>query len=154
MVMHRLITKQTLPISPEKAWAFFSSPRNLNEITPADMRFEILSDVPEEMYEGLFIEYRVRPLFGIPMKWVTEITHVQPGRYFVDEQREGPYAIWHHEHHFKAVEGGVEMTDILHYRLPLGILGSAIAHPLLVKGRVNEIFSFREKRLIELFGRL
>lgn len=136
----------------DEAWAFFSNPRNLNEITPPEMRFEIQTEVPEKMYAGLFIEYRVRPLWGLPMTWVTEITHVQDRLFFVDEQRVGPYSIWHHEHHFQAVEGGTLMTDILSYRVPFGILGSKIAEPLLVGKKVREIFAYRARRLALLFG--
>lgn len=149
--MHHLQSVLRLPITLEEAWAFFSSPKNLAVITPKSLNLVPLTALPEKMYPGIFIEYSVKPLFGIPMTWVTEITHVQEKSYFVDEQRVGPYRIWHHEHHFKAIEGGVEMTDLLSYQLPMGPLG-LLANDLIVKQQVREIFSFREKRLQELFG--
>ena len=102
--------EQELPISPEEAWRFFSTPANLNEITPPDLNFRIRSQVPDTIYQGLMIVYTLRPMINIPLTWVTEITHVSEGRYFVDEQRKGPYRIWHHEHHFEATPRGVRMT--------------------------------------------
>ena len=103
------------------------------------------------MYAGLMIEYEVKPLMGIPMKWITEITHVDELKFFVDEQRKGPYKIWHHEHHFKQVENGIEMTDIVSYEVPFGILGK-LAHPLIVKSKLNQIFDYRFKKVVEIFG--
>ena len=150
--MYTLKRTQRIPISIEEAWDFFQNPGNLSKITPSEMGFETLSDVPEKMYPGLFIHYKVSPLFGIKMNWTTEITYVQEPNYFVDEQRVGPYAIWHHEHHFKEIEGGVEMLDRVNYKIPLGILGK-IAHPLVVKGKLEEIFEFRIKRVEEIFGK-
>jgi ligand-binding SRPBCC domain-containing protein len=110
----------------------------------------VRSEVPERMYEGLMIEYRVRPLLGIPMKWVTEITHVKDYQFFVDEQRIGPYKLWHHEHHFMETPDGIEMTDIVSYELPFGVLGSMV-HPFLVEKKLNEIFAHRFKVVDELF---
>ena len=117
------------------------------------MGFEITSDPDfnQEMYAGQVITYIVKPILGIPLAWMTEITHVQPGRFFVDEQRMGPYKLWHHQHHFKAIEEGVEMTDLVHYRLPLGFLG-AIAQRLFVRRQLDEIFEYRWRKLEELFG--
>jgi ligand-binding SRPBCC domain-containing protein len=149
--MHQLKTIQHLPISLEEAWAFFSSPRNLAVITPKELNLVPVSELPADMYPGMFIQYSVRPLLGIPVTWVTEITHVRHLEYFVDEQRLGPYHIWHHQHHFRAVEGGVEMTDIVDYRLPFGLLG-IVTEKLLVGNEVKKIFEFRRKRLLELFG--
>jgi ligand-binding SRPBCC domain-containing protein len=106
-------SKQNLPISIDEAWEFLSNPKNLKIITPDYMGFDVLTEVPEKMYEGLIIAYKVRPLLGIPINWVTEIKYVHDKSFFVDEQRFGPYKMWHHEHHFKAVEGGVEMTVII-----------------------------------------
>lgn len=143
---------QCIPISLHEAWNFFQNPSNLSKITPSEMGFDILSEVPEKMYPGLFIHYKVSPLFGIKMNWTTEITHVQEPNYFVDEQRVGPYAIWHHEHHFKEIEGGVEMLDRVNYQIPLGFLGR-IAHPLLVKRKLEEIFEYRIQRVEEIFGK-
>ena len=124
MPVKTFTSAQFLPISMEQAWIFFSSPRNLNEITPANMTFFITSKIPEKMYEGMIITYKVSPFLNIPLTWVTEITHIREQSYFVDEQRKGPYRLWHHEHHFEAAVGGVMMTDILHYDVGLGFLGS------------------------------
>lgn len=153
MAVHTLKRVQRLPVSLEDAWAFFSSPANLKEITPPSLGFVVKSDPDflKKMYPGQVICYTVRPLLGIPMFWMTEITHVSEGAFFVDEQRVGPYALWHHQHHFQRIPGGVEMTDLVHYRLPLGILGE-IAHELFVRARLNEIFDFRWKKLETLFG--
>jgi ligand-binding SRPBCC domain-containing protein len=115
------------------------------------MGFEVKVDLPEEMYEGLMIEYTVKPLLGIPMSWITEIKTVKENEFFVDEQRKGPYSIWHHEHHFKQVEGGVEMTDIVSYVIPLGILGK-IAHPIVVRKKLEEIFAYRFQKVEEIFN--
>jgi len=153
MAVYTLERVQRLPISLEEAWAFFSSPLNLREITPSYMRFEVLSD-PKwvgKMYPGQIITYTVRPLWGIPLFWMTEITHVREGEFFVDEQRVGPYALWHHQHHFKPIEGGVEMTDLVHYRLPLGILGD-LAQRLFVHRQLEEIFDYRYRVLEQRFG--
>ncbi|NVK03260.1 MAG: SRPBCC family protein [Flavobacteriia bacterium] len=150
--MYTLKRTQRIPMSLEEAWKFFSAPANLQKITPKDLGFQILSEVPDEMYEGLFIHYKVSPLFGIKMNWTTEITHVRDKEFFVDEQRVGPYKIWHHEHHFVEIPGGVEMTDIVSYQLPLGILGR-IVHPILVKSRLENIFEHRFKTVEEKFGK-
>lgn len=149
--MHRLITTQVLPIDIEQAWAFFSSPANLQKITPAELNLVPISEVPERMYPGMVVVYRVKPIAGIPFTWVTEITHCREGEYFVDEQRIGPYQMWHHEHHFKEVDNGVEMTDIVSYRLPLGPLG-VLLHDFLLRQKVEAIFDYRRRKLIELFG--
>ncbi len=148
--MKKLISTQVLPIDIDTAWKFFSSPKNLNEITPEDMTFKITSEVPEEMYEGLFITYKISPFLGIKMDWCTEITHVKDKLFFVDEQRKGPYNIWHHEHHFKTVPEGVLMTDILHYDIGKSFLGS-IAGALFVHKKVESIFNYRYKKMESLF---
>jgi len=140
--LYRLETKQVLPISMEEAWDFFSSPDNLKEITPDHMGFDITSPAQKKMYPGMLITYRVSPLLGIKMRWCTEITQVKENQYFIDEQRFGPYKMWHHQHHFKAVEGGVEMKDIVHYGIPLGFLGR-IANSLFVKSQLRDIFEYR-----------
>ena len=143
---------QFLPISLEKAWDFFSDPANLANITPPGMGFHILSDHrPPRMYAGQLIEYRVSPMWGIPLYWMTEITHVVEGCYFIDEQRFGPYALWHHQHHFRVVEGGVEMTDLVHYKVPLGPIGT-IADRLFVRKKLESIFDYRYRRVEELFS--
>ncbi|MBC7934806.1 MAG: SRPBCC family protein [Rhizobacter sp.] len=144
---------QVMPVDITVAWDFFSDPRNLEAITGGGMDFRIISSHHgEEMYSGQIIEYSLKPLLGIKMYWMTEITHVEQHRFFVDNQRFGPYSLWHHQHHFKAVEGGIEMTDIVHYKLPLWFLGD-IAHALFVKKILNDIFDFRYKKVEELFNR-
>jgi ligand-binding SRPBCC domain-containing protein len=160
MAVHSLERTQCIASDLEKVWAFFSDPVNLPAITPPYMRFEILtrgkvqagdrSDV--EIYAGQVIEYRLRPLPFFRTYWMTEITHVQEGRYFVDEQRRGPYSLWHHQHHFRKIAGGVEMTDIVHYALPFGLIGN-LAHPLFVRRQLEGIFQYRFQRVEELFGR-
>ena len=149
--MHRLKTVQQLPLNIQEAWDFFSSPKNLATITPPEMGFVIRTDLPEKMYEGIFITYTVKPLLGLPMTWVTEITHIRENEFFVDEQRLGPYKIWHHQHHFKVIPGGVEMTDIIDYRLPMGWIGLSL-NSLFVRTKLEHIFTFRRKKLKELFG--
>jgi ligand-binding SRPBCC domain-containing protein len=148
--MYQLKRTQFVKTDIKTCWDFFSRPENLKKITPEYMGFDIKVDLPEKMYEGLMIEYTVRPLFGIPMSWITEIKTVKENEFFVDEQRKGPYTIWHHEHHFKAVEGGVEMTDIVSYELPLGILGR-FAHWLFVRKQLESIFTYRFQKVDELF---
>jgi ligand-binding SRPBCC domain-containing protein len=151
MKIYRLHTLQNLPISVDEAWDFLSDPANLKTITPDYMGFNILSGADRKMFPGQIIQYIVTPLAGIPTKWVTEITHVKDKEYFVDEQRFGPYALWHHKHFIKAIPGGVEMEDIIDYKLPVGILGQ-LAHPIVVKPKLKEIFDYRYQKLIELFG--
>ena len=151
MKIYRLHTLQNLPISVDEAWDFLSDPANLKTITPDYMGFNILSGADRKMFPGQIIKYIVTPLAGIPTKWVTEITHVKDKEYFVDEQRFGPYALWHHKHFIKAIPGGVEMEDIIDYKLPMGILGK-LAHPIVVKPKLKEIFDYRYQKLIELFG--
>jgi len=148
--VYSLRTVQIIPCTIEKAWAFFSDPANLAEITPDNLKFQILSAGGGEMYPGQIIEYHVHPLLNIPLYWMTEITHVEPMKYFVDEQRFGPYSLWHHQHHFKEVPGGVEMTDIVHYKLPMWFLGD-IANELFVKKQLKEIFDYRTEKVNALF---
>lgn len=151
MRLYSIHTKQKLPISLDEAWKFISDPKNLEVITPKSMGFKTLSGDEKEMFAGQIIHYKITPLFGISMQWVTEITHVQDKKFFVDEQRFGPYNFWHHKHFLKEIPGGVEMEDIVHYKIPMGIFGQ-MAHPFLVKPKLDEIFAFRQKKLIELFG--
>ena len=151
MKIYTLHKKQKLPISLEKAWEFLSSPKNLKTITPDYMSFNILSGAEKPMFAGQIIQYIVTPILGIKTKWVTEITHVKEGEYFVDEQRFGPYALWHHKHFIKEIDGGVEMEDIIDYKVPMGIL-CQIVHPILVKPKLEEIFAYRQKKLIAFFG--
>lgn len=149
--MYQLKRTQFVKSDMKTCWDFFSSPKNLSVITPPTMGFAVKTAVPEKMYEGLMIAYTVKPLAGIPMQWITEIKAVKEHQFFIDEQRKGPYTIWHHEHHFKEMEGGVEMTDIVSYTLPLGLLGR-LAHPLLVKPKLEQIFNYRFKKVEELFN--
>jgi len=153
MKTYQLNFEQFLPIPLEEAWSFFSSPMNLAKITPPEMAFTVTSDKGQlkEMYPGMIITYKVSPLLGIKLNWMTEITQVQQGKYFIDEQRFGPYEFWHHQHHFKAIDGGTAMHDILTYGLPLGPLGQ-LANAIFVGNKVKEIFEFRRKKVIELFG--
>ncbi|HSP12418.1 MAG TPA: SRPBCC family protein [Salegentibacter sp.] len=151
MKIYTLKSVQKLPISLEKAWKFLSSPGNLKTITPDYMSFDIITGDDRPMYPGQIIQYIVTPIAGIKTKWVTEITHVKDREYFVDEQRFGPYSLWHHKHFLKEIPGGVEMEDIVDYKLPFGILGT-IVQPLLVAPKLKEIFDYRRSKLIELFG--
>ena len=150
--MYRLKREQLVRTDLQTCWEFFSSPQNLAVITPEKLRFTVLSEQPARMYDGLMIAYTVSPVLGIPLGWITEIKTVKEGLFFVDEQRKGPYRIWHHEHHFEAVEGGVLMTDIVSYTLPLGFLGK-FAHWLFVRKQLEAIFEYRFRKVEELFNR-
>ncbi len=152
MATYSIHTIQRIPSSIAEVWNFFSDPGNLRQITPSSMQFRVTSQHHgNRIYAGQIIEYRVKPLFGIPVYWMTEITHVVDQSYFIDEQRFGPYRLWHHQHHFRAIEGGVEMKDIVHYRNPLGVLGNW-ANALFVQKKLNNIFQFRFQKVQELFG--
>ena len=153
MKIFRLEKSINLPITIEECWQFFSSPKNLKVITPAYMGFNIIDVEETSMYPGQIIKYNVTPLFGINMKWVTEISHAEKNKFFVDEQRFGPYKFWHHKHIFKVIDGGVKVIDILDYALPFGFLG-VLFHPYMIKPKLDEIFNYREKKLIEIFGKL
>lgn len=151
--VYSLKTVQQLPVTIEQAWEFFSRPQNLKEITPSNLGFTIISKHHgDRMYAGQIIEYKVSPLLGIPLYWMTEITQVVDQQYFIDEQRYGPYSLWHHQHHFKAIEGGVEMTDIVHYKVPFWFLGD-IANVILVKSELRKIFDYRFKKAEEVLGK-
>ena len=149
--VYYLKAKLKLPIDLDEAWKFFSSPVNLKEITPEYMGFNIISNLDPVMYPGQIISYTVSPLLGVNMNWVTEITHVEHQKFFVDEQIIGPYKIWHHKHFFKKISNGVEMTDEVHYRLPFPIIANRF-HSLLVKPKLKEIFEHRTKALVTRFG--
>lgn len=152
MKLYRIYRRQELNLSLEEAWSFFSSPKNLIKITPPYMGFEIKSKLNDDkIFPGMIIEYIVKPLFNIPLKWVTEITHMEEMKYFIDEQRFGPYKMWHHVHRFEVENGKLIMEDIVDYILPFGIFGS-IAHSLFVKNRIEEIFDYRSIILKEIFG--
>ena len=152
MAIHTLHTKQIIKASRESAWEFFSNPRNLSRITPPSMGFEIkTADLPARVYAGMMIAYRVRPVLNIPMTWLTEITLVEEGKRFIDEQRIGPYAVWHHEHDFHDLgDGRIEMEDRITYALPFAPLGD-LAHGFLVRPQLQRIFAFRERAVRELF---
>ena len=155
MKIYRLEFTQKIPVSIDTAWDFFSSPLNLAEITPKDMTFDVTSPNMDrtKMYPGLIITYKVSPLFGIKLDWVTEITHVKDKEYFIDEQRFGPFAFWHHQHHFQSIDGGVLMNDILHYSVGWGVIGK-VANGVMVNNKINEIFNFRYKKVEALFGKI
>ena len=149
--MYQYTSRQELATTMEEAWSFLSDPKNLKRITPDYMGFDILSGAERNMFSGQIIQYRLTPILGIPFRWVTEITHVQEGAFFVDEQRFGPYTVWHHKHFIKKTENGVIMEDIVDYKLPLGPLGW-LAHALFVGAKVKQIFDYREKALNEIFN--
>ncbi|HAN64955.1 MAG TPA: hypothetical protein DCQ34_01040 [Chitinophagaceae bacterium] len=150
--VYSLQTVQRIPVGIDKAWDFFSSPANLQTITPSSLGFKIISKFHgNRMYPGQIIEYKVSPVLGIPLYWMTEITHVEDQKFFVDEQRFGPYALWHHQHHFKSIPGGVEMTDIVHYKIPFWVLGD-IAHALFVRKQLKKIFDYRFEQVEKIFG--
>lgn len=148
--MYQLKKKIFVDAPITDVWEFFSSPSNLKKITPTSMGFDILKGADTSMYPGQIISYKVKPMLNIPTLWVTEITHVVDQQYFVDEQRIGPYRMWHHEHHFEQVDGGVEITDIVSYVLPFGFLGR-IAHWLFVKQKLEHIFAFRSIAIAKYF---
>jgi ligand-binding SRPBCC domain-containing protein len=150
MPIHYLTRKQFIPISLEEAWPFFSTPRNLEAITPGFLNFRITSAVPEEIHSGLIITYQIAAVAGVPMTWVTEIKHVVPLHRFVDEQRIGPFRFWFHEHRFDAVPGGIEMTDIVHYVMPWIWLGELV-HAVFIRRRLNAIFDFRHDYIANLW---
>jgi ligand-binding SRPBCC domain-containing protein len=149
--MHHIETRQVIPGTLEKIWDFFSDPANLTVITPPGMKFRILHRSAAKMYPGMIIVYRVHPLLGIPLTWVTEITHVREHAYFIDEQRIGPYRLWHHQHHFRQTGEGVEMRDLVDYALPLGFIGRWV-NRLFVQRKLRNIFRFREEKIRDIFG--
>jgi len=150
--MHQFKAEQFLPIDKSKAWDFFSSPKNLSLITPPEMDFKILSKLNgEEIFEGMKIDYTVKPLLGIAVRWQTEICKVQNQNYFTDRQAKGPYKIWDHTHTFSEVDEGVLMHDIVNYKLPFGFLGRTL-NSILIKGKIDSIFVYRKKVLATLFN--
>ena len=153
MKIFRLEKSQDLPITIEECWEFFSNPSNLKIITPDYMGFEIIDFEKTKMYAGQIIKYNVTPLLGLNMNWVTEISHVKKNSFFVDEQRFGPYKFWHHKHKFEIIENGIRVIDILDYSLPFGPIGK-LFHPIIIKPKLEEIFNYRERKLIEIFGQI
>jgi ligand-binding SRPBCC domain-containing protein len=153
MSIYQLKTEQTIPATLEQVWDFISSPRNLGKITPAYMGFQITNEpIADKMYAGQIIAYKVSPMLGIKMNWVTEITQVEYKKYFVDEQRVGPYSIWHHQHFIEQVDNGVKMTDIVSYKPPMWILGD-IANTIFIRKQLQEIFDYRFAAVEKEFGK-
>jgi ligand-binding SRPBCC domain-containing protein len=147
MPVYTLKRTQTVRMSMESCWNFFSDPGNLGKITPPALNFKILSELPPKIYPGLMIRYTVTPVFGFRMSWLTEIVQVQEPNYFADEQRQGPYRLWHHEHFFRDLgDGQIEVRDVVHYIPPLGPLGGLI-NSLLIKRQLAAIFAYRVKAL-------
>ena len=150
----QVIRKQLINTNIDDLWSFMSSPKNLEKITPESMEFKITSNNGDQlMYPGMIISYKITPLLNFPLRWVTEITHVKEKEFFVDEQRLGPYRMWHHEHIFKIKEDGVLMTDIITYIPPFGLLGK-LANNLFIKRRINKIFDYRSQIIERLFNTL
>ena len=151
MKIFKLKYSQKLPINLNEAWDFLSSPNNLELITPKSMDFNITDWDRKKAYPGQIIQYTVKPILGIKINWVTEITHVRAKEYFVDEQRFGPYTFWHHKHFIKEIEGGVIMEDVIHYKPPFGFVG-VLLNFLFINSKLNSIFKHRELELIKTFG--
>jgi ligand-binding SRPBCC domain-containing protein len=150
LILHRFETIQDLQAPLEAAWRFFSDPRNLPSITPPWLGFEVRSPLPDRIRPGLLIEYRVRPIAGLPVRWITRIGAVEEPRRFIDEQLAGPYRFWQHEHLLAPSSGGTVVRDIVHYSLPFGPLGGLV-HPLLVRPRLEAIFAYRREALARRF---
>lgn len=152
MAFYQFIQEQRFHRSVQELWDFISSPANLKEITPDYMGFEVITpDLPEKMYAGMIIGYQVSPMLGIKMDWLTEITQVKELEFFIDEQRIGPYTMWHHQHHLTPIDNGVFMKDIITYQPPFGFLG-AMANSLVIEKKLKEIFSYRKVILEKRFG--
>ncbi len=151
-MIHRLLSTQVIPRPLDEVWEFFSTPKNLNALTPPEMSFQFTHGVDEPMYLGQLIEYRVQILPLIKATWLTEITHLKDHSYFVDEQRIGPYQFWYHEHRFTEIQAGTLTTDTVTYSIPLGSLGGDIIHSLLIRPKLQTIFSYRQLKLNELFS--
>jgi ligand-binding SRPBCC domain-containing protein len=150
-MVYTLEKKLFVPVAADAAWAFISNPANLNKITPDDMDFEIVTELPETMTEGMLVEYRVRiPLVG-RQAWVSELKHIVEGRSFVDEQKVGPYAFWYHYHGIEPSDGGVELIDRVCYAPPFGLLGR-LAHRLFIRRTLERIFTFREKAFADVLN--
>lgn len=153
MAVHSIKAVQKIPVSLSKAWDFFSNPANLDIITPDDMAFKIISkNTCDKIYKGQLIEYKVSPVLRIPLYWMTKITEMEEGKYFIDEQKKGPYRLWHHEHHFKEIEGGVKIMDFVLYKNPFGLIGDA-ANSLFVKKKLLKIFRFRFRKVEDVLGK-
>lgn len=149
--MYELYQEQELNTTKDEIWKFISHPSNLNNITPPEMDFTIISEVPEKMYSGLLIQYNVKlPLLGTS-EWVTEIKHIKHQKQFVDEQRIGPYKLWYHFHGLEELEGGVKMIDHVRYVPPYGVLGKMV-NSLMIRSKLREIFNYRREILEERYN--
>lgn len=152
MKIYTLHQSQKLPISLDEAWDFLCNPANLEKLTPSEMNMKIISGANRPMYAGQLLQYSVTPLAGIKTKWVSEITQYEHKKYFVDLQLYGPYALWHHKHFVHEIDGGVELEDIIDYKVPFGFLGQLI-HPFMVKPKLDAIFNYRKEQMEMLFGK-
>lgn len=152
MAFYQFTQTQKIPASINEVWEFISSPLNLKLITPKYLDFNVTNTIAEKMYAGMIITYTLKPLLGITVNWMTEITHVKEKEYFVDEQREGPYKLWHHQHQLTIIEGGILMTDIVTYSPPFGLVG-AIANKLFIRKKLKEIFDYRTVAVENEFGK-
>ncbi len=151
MAFYQLKRTQEIAATVSEVWDFISSPRNLKVITPEYMGFEIQSsDLPDKMYPGMLIRYKVNLLPWLPSSWVTEITQVKEQRYFVDEQRVGPYKIWHHQHFIEPTNNGVLMTDLVSYQPPMGLLGRLV-NALWIQSELTKIFNYRTQAIDRQF---
>ena len=149
MKLYQIKSKQILPMMLDDAWNFFSNPKNLSKITPPWLNLKITSDLPDKMYEGMIITYKVYPFLGISANWVTEITQLKDRKFFIDEQRLGPYKFWHHQHHLKEDDQGIEIIDIVNYAIPFDPI-SRLLNKLIVRKRIEEIFEYRKGALNDL----
>lgn len=151
MKLERIQTIQRLPIQIEEAWDFFTSPKNLRLTTPHWLDFRLTSDPPEYLHPGTIVSATIRPFPVISTDWISEITHIRPPQFYITEQRFGPFKMWHHEHHFRAIDDGVEVEDIILYGMHFGMIGSMV-HNLFIRKRLHEAFSFRAQALEQRFG--
>lgn len=151
MKTYKLTKCIELPISIEKAWEFFSNPNNLSNIMPSAMQFQIVDGATLPIFEGQIIQYSVSPLPFYKTTWISEMNHIKKPHFFVDTQLEGPYKLWHHKHFLESTKNGTKITDVIHYQIPLGIIGK-ILHPILVKPKLEEIFKYRSQKINQLFN--
>jgi ligand-binding SRPBCC domain-containing protein len=151
MKLERLHTIQRLPVQIEEAWDFFTSPKNVGLITPPWLDFRMISDPPEYLHPGTLVASEIRPVPGISIQWISEITHIRPPHFYITEQRVGPFKLWHHEHYFRVAEEGIEVEDIVYYGLYLGPVGS-LAHDLYVRKKLHEVFTHRARAIEQRFG--
>jgi ligand-binding SRPBCC domain-containing protein len=142
MQIHQLYRRQELNMALAEAWDFFSSPHHLNDITPAFFHVEITSGVPPKIYAGLMIGYRMKAVFGIPMAWLSEISHCDEPKRFVYQQRLGPFKFWSHEVCLTETGQGVQLEDIVFYAMPFGWLGD-LFNRWLIADRLERIFDAR-----------